>query len=197
MSGSRVCPWWCCFTFDNPLRRLFHNPDAILSPYIRPGFTVVDIGPGMGFFTLAMCRLVGKGGKAVAADVQQKMLDGIMRRARRSNLTGRLKTVRSTHSDVRVAEKADFVLAFWMVHETPDQKRFLSQIAALLKPKGKFLLVEPKLHVGRKAFGRTLQEAGAAGLTMEGTPRIALSRSALFAPSPKVKSGSGREIGGA
>jgi hypothetical protein len=29
---KHVCPWWCCFTFDNPIRRLFHNPVGILSP---------------------------------------------------------------------------------------------------------------------------------------------------------------------
>ena len=187
MNRAHVCPWWCCFTFDNPLRRLLHNPEAILSPYMRPGFTAIDIGPGMGFFTVAMCRLAGKEGRVIAADLQQKMLDGVMLRVRRSGLANRLKTVRSTPADLRVGGKADFVLAFWMVHEAPDKKRFLGQIAALLKPKGKFLLVEPYLHVGKKAFDLTLEEANATGLILEGTPRIALSRSALFAAPRKVK----------
>ena len=166
MSKGHVCPWWCCFTFDNPLRRLFHNPERILSPYIRPGFTVVDIGPGMGFFTIAMCRLVGKEGRVIAADVQQKMLDGVMRRARRYGLTGRLETVRSTPGDLGVSEKADFVLAFWMVHEVPDRERFLGQVAGLLKPEGRFLLVEPHLHVRKTAFDATLREAKTAGLRL-------------------------------
>ncbi len=181
MREGRVCPWWCCFTFDNPLRRFFHNPEAILSPYIRPGFTVVDIGPGMGFFTIAMCRLVGKEGRVIAADVQQKMLDGVMRRALRSGLTDRLETVQSLPGDLRVSEKADFVLAFWMVHETPDRGRFLGQVAGLLKPEGRFLLVEPGLHVRKRAFDITVGEAKTAGLRLIGAPKIALSRSALFA----------------
>ena len=182
MNRAHVCPWWFCFTFDNPLRRLFHNPEAILSPYIRPGATAIDVGPGMGFFTVAMCRLAGKKGRVIAADLQQKMLDGVMRRVRRFGLADRLKTVRSTPADLRVSGKADFVLAFWMVHEAPDKKRFLGQIAALLKPKGRFLLAEPYVHVPKKAFELTLEAAKAAGLKMEGTPRIAFSRSALFTP---------------
>ncbi len=191
MKKGHVCPWWWCFTFDNPLRRLFHNPDTILSPYIRPGFTVVDIGPGMGFFTMAMCRLVGKKGKVIAADVQQKMLDGVMRRARRYGLTGPMKTVRCSPGDLRVREKADFILAFWMVHEVPERERFLRQVAGLLKPEGRFLMVEPRLHVRKGAFDITVEEAKAAGLRLEGTPGIALSRSALFALS-KAEAGKAR-----
>ena len=188
MREGRVCPWWCCFTFDNPLRRLFHDPERMLSPYVRPGFTVIDIGPGMGFFTIPLCRLVGAEGKVIAADVQQKMLDGVMRRARRHGLTDRLKTVQSTAGDLGVGEKADFVLAFWMVHEVPDRERFLGQIAALLKPEGRFLMAEPNLHVSKKVFDATLLEAKAAGLSPIGTPKIALSRSALFTAPPLPRS---------
>lgn len=36
-SRKRVCPWWLCFTFDNPLRKLLHNPEAIMGPYVRAG----------------------------------------------------------------------------------------------------------------------------------------------------------------
>src|SRR5208283_385906 len=100
MREGRVCPWWCCFTFDNPLRRLFHDAEAMLSPYIRSGFTVIDIGPGMGFFTIPMCRMVGTEGRVIAADVQQKMLDGVIRRARRYGLTNRLETVQSLPGDL-------------------------------------------------------------------------------------------------
>ncbi len=185
--SNRVCPWWCCFTFDNPLRRLFHNPEAILSPYVRPGFTVIDIGPGMGFFTIPMCRLVGKEGRVIAVDVQRKMLDGVMRRARRHGLTDRLETVQPLPGDLGITEKADFVLAFWMVHEVPDRERFLRQIAGLLKPEGRLLLAEPNLHVTKRAFDVTLGEAKTAGLRLIGAPKIALSRSALFAPAAKGK----------
>ena len=45
---KHVCPWWCCFTFDNIFRKLIHNPYKILSPYIKEGDTILDVGSGMG-----------------------------------------------------------------------------------------------------------------------------------------------------
>ncbi len=45
---AEKCPWWLCFTFDNFLRRMFQNPYKIMSAYIQEGWTVLDVGPGMG-----------------------------------------------------------------------------------------------------------------------------------------------------
>ena len=86
-----VCPPWCCFTFDNAFRRLLQNPNRILRPYIKPGWTVLDVGPGMGYFTIPMARLVGDTGKVIAADVQQKMLDGLDHRAFKAGVQERIK----------------------------------------------------------------------------------------------------------
>jgi hypothetical protein len=49
--NNSPCPWWLCFTFDNPVRRLLHNPEQILGGLIQPGQTVADIGCGMGYFS--------------------------------------------------------------------------------------------------------------------------------------------------
>ena len=178
--SGHVCPWWCCFTFDNPIRRLFHDPARIVSPYIRAGNTVIDIGPGMGYFTGAMCRLVGKKGRVIAVDIQQKMLDSLAKRVARQGLAGRLKTHLAGPKQFGVTDKADFILAFWMVHEVPDKAEFFRQAVRLLKPGGTLLLAEPYLHVSKKGFSDTVHAALAAGLKVKETPPIALSRTALF-----------------
>jgi len=67
--GPHTCPWWFGYTFDNPIRRLFHDPKAILGDYVAPGQTVVDIGCGLGYFSLALARLVGPGGRVIAVEV--------------------------------------------------------------------------------------------------------------------------------
>jgi hypothetical protein len=38
---SHVCPWWGGYFLDNPLRRLLHDPEKIVGPYLRPGMTVM------------------------------------------------------------------------------------------------------------------------------------------------------------
>ena len=50
----------------SPLRRLLHDPAKILAPYVREGMTVLEPGPGMGFFTLDLARRVGASGRVVA-----------------------------------------------------------------------------------------------------------------------------------
>ena len=75
---------------------------------------------------------------------------------------------------------ADAALAFWMVHEVPDVARFLGEVAAALKPGGRFLLVEPRGHVSARAFAATVDLAVAAGLRPTSTPHVRLSRTTMF-----------------
>ena len=83
---TRVCPWWMCFTFDNLLRRLIQNPEKTIEPYVHPGDTVLDVGPGMGYFSIPLAKKVGEKGKVFAADVQIEMLNALQKRARRANV---------------------------------------------------------------------------------------------------------------
>jgi len=175
-----VCPWWLCFTFDNPLRKLLHNPETILSPYVRPGSTVIDIGPGMGYFSIPLARLVGPTGCVIAIDVQAKMLEALARRAARSGVSERIKPHLASADSLGNHPKADFVMAFWMVHEVPNQRTFLTEIFELLKPKGLFLLAEPIIHVRKKSFLRTLQTANEIGFVVKDMPKIRLSHTVLF-----------------
>ncbi|HXN47666.1 MAG TPA: methyltransferase domain-containing protein, partial [Bryobacteraceae bacterium] len=70
----RVCPWWLGYLLASPIRRLAQNPSGTVAPYVREGMTVLEPGPGMGFFTLDLARLVGSSGRVVAVDIQPKML---------------------------------------------------------------------------------------------------------------------------
>ena len=152
----------------------------MLSPYVRAGSTAIDIGPGKGFFTGALCELVGEGGRVIAADIQQRTLDALARRVRRQGFADRVETHLSTAEELGITTQADFILAFWMAHEVPNQKQFFEQVAGLLKPTGTFLVAEPRLHVTKRAFSGTIETATKAGLSTIGSPRIAFSRTALF-----------------
>jgi SAM-dependent methyltransferase len=54
MSNEHVCPWWIGFPLASPARRLVQNPESIVEPFVKNNMRVLEIGPGMGFFTLAM-----------------------------------------------------------------------------------------------------------------------------------------------
>ena len=71
-------------------------------------------------------------------------------------------------------------MAFYMVHEVPNAEAFLMEIVSLLKPKGKLLVVEPRLHVSATAFEKTVEVAQQAGLSPISEPKIRFIRSKLF-----------------
>ena len=179
---KHVCPWWLCFTFDNIFRKLIHDPYKILSPYIKEGDTVLDVGPGMGYFTIPMARMVGVKGRVIAADVQERMLLALKRRAQQAGVEKRVIGHLSSKDSLGIKEQVNFILAFWMVHEVPDRKRFLNELFSVLKDNGTFLLVEPAMHVTKTNFAETLNLAVQAGFTVCAQQG---SRSVLLKKLPK------------
>jgi ubiquinone/menaquinone biosynthesis C-methylase UbiE len=178
--SGNVCPWWLCPTFDNPLRRLIHNPDRILARLVQPGQTALDLGCGMGYFSIPLARLVGPEGKVICVDRQEQMLAGVRRRAERAGLADRIRLHRAGTDGLGLTETADFALAFWMLHEVPDQAAFLAEVRACLRPGGRLLVAEPRIHVGSAAFARSVEAARGTGLAPIARPAVALSRAALF-----------------
>ena len=181
--ACRLCPWWMGYVLLSPFRRRRHDPDAILGPLVLEGMTVLEPGPGMGFFTLPLARRVGPTGKVVAVDIQPKMLAALRRRARWHGLAGRVDPRLADGSDMGIVDltgQVDFVLAFHVVHEVPDQGRFFAQVHAALKPGGRILVAEPEHHVTSQHFADSLAAAKEAGFHMEPGPDIATSRTALM-----------------
>jgi ubiquinone/menaquinone biosynthesis C-methylase UbiE len=176
----RICPWWLASALDNPIRRLIHSPEKILGGYINSGQTVLDIGCGPGTFTIALAKMVGETGKVIAVDVQDEMLQVVRKKAIKEGLDSRIITFKSVSNKIGISNKVDFALAFYMFHEVPNTEAFLKEVAALLKPKGKLLIVEPKFHVSASSFKSTLEAAQLAGLKAIFEPQIRFSRSMLF-----------------
>jgi len=127
-----VCPWWLAYTFDNSIRKLFHNPEKILRPYLQEGMTVMDVGCGMGYFSIGMAKIIGTKGRVFCVDLQPKMLEITQKRAGRAGMAARIVPHRCGPDKVGLQEKFDFILVFWMAHEVPDQKAFFSARSSLL-----------------------------------------------------------------
>ena len=175
-----VCPWWGGYFIDNRFRRLLHNPERILGPHVRSGMTVMDVGCGMGFFAIAMARLVGPGGRVIAVDFQQKMLDVLRKRAAKAGVGDRIDAHRCQVDALEVEGPVDFALAFYSAHEVPDLPRLFREIHECLRPGGRFLLVEPVGHVSAADFQNQLAMAQDVGLVAGDRPRIRLSRAAVL-----------------
>ena len=181
--SERVCPWWLGYLLVNPLRKLLHKPENILKPYIHEGMTVLEVGSGMGFFTLPMARLVGESGHVMCVDLQERMIRAVKKRAVRAGLIDRIELRVCTPTSLGIddlAEKVDFALVFYVVHEVPDAKRFLSEIQRSLGKGGLLLFSEPVGHVPKEAFEDTLATAQILGFRIADSPKIRRSYSSLW-----------------
>ena len=183
LMDDHVCPWWVAYTFDNPVRRILHRPEIVLAGLVQQGQTVLDIGCGMGHFTIGMAKMVGPHGRVIAVDIQDRMLARVRRRAGKQGLSERIVLHKGEVSGVEMSGEIDFALAFWMVHEVPDQSAFFQVVRGLLKPDGRFFVAEPKMHTSAADLEKSLIIATRAGLTAVSEPHISFSRCALLTPS--------------
>ncbi len=172
-ASPHVCSHRHSFSLDNIFRSLIQPPKKIVGPYIAEGDTVIDLGCGPGFFTLPMAELAGNAGHVIAVDLQSEMLAKIRKKLDGSPLKNRITLHRCRADSLNLDEsvRADFVLAYYMIHETPDQPAFFKAIKKILKPGGKVLVVEPPFHVNKKAFSKSMEYAEKSGFTVLETPR--------------------------
>ncbi|MFA4985029.1 MAG: class I SAM-dependent methyltransferase [Candidatus Brocadiia bacterium] len=185
--AQSLCPWLLGYVLASPLRRLIEDPVKVLAPWISEGMTVFEPGPGMGFFTLEMARMVGDSGKIVCVDIQPKMLQVLMKRARKSGVDGRIDARLAEDSDMKVSDLAgqvDLIFAYAVIHELPDAASFFRQAAPLLKPGGRILIAEPKSHVPESCLVDNISFAQAEGLVLDSRPDTRRYRRAVLVRPP-------------
>lgn len=177
---DRVCPVWMAYTFDNPLRKLIHNPKKMFKEYVQEGMTVMDIGCGLGCFSIGLAKMVGKRGRVYSVDLQKGMLDRLMKRAGKANVEDIIETHQCSTDTIGIETKLDFALAFWMIHETTDALDFLKQIHGLLKPDGILFLSEPRMHTSKECFDTVIADAQKTGFQIIKRPGIIMSKTVVL-----------------
>ncbi len=177
---NRVCPVNNASSLDNFVRRLIQNPQKMLKPYIKKGMNILDVGCGPGFFTVEIARLLNDKGMVIAADLQEGMLDKVRQKIIGTDLESKIKLHKCQNERIGISEKVDFILAFYMVHEVPNQDIFLKELISVLKPNGQLLIAEPKFHVSENDFKIMEEKAKSLGFKIIDKPKIIFSRSVVL-----------------
>lgn len=178
--NNRVCPIERAGILDHRTRRWLQDPQKILRPYIEEGMTVLDIGCGPGFFSIDMAQMVGRSGRVIASDLQEGMLQKLRDKIHGTELEERFTLHQCEENKVGVSVNVDFVLAFYMVHEVPNPKKFFEEIKSILKPNGQMLIVEPPFRVSKKALEETIRKARDAGFKPVEGPKVLLSKTVIL-----------------
>lgn len=170
MENQHLCPVWVAYTFLLPVRKLQHNPDRILSPYVKNGMKVMDYGCAMGYFSIPLARMTGREGLVYCVDIQEKMLKKLEKRAVRYNVSDIVRPllVNKNYFPSELREQLDFILLFNVVHEVQDKKQLFTDLESMLKKGGKILFSEPKGHVKPAHFEQSLRLAEGSGLKITG-----------------------------
>jgi SAM-dependent methyltransferase len=111
------------------------------------------------------------------------MLKALRRRAEKARLIDRIDIRQAPAEGMGVEDingSVDFVLAFAVVHELPDEARFFREAATALRQGCNLLLSEPTGHVTEKKFGASLLTAEGCGLRVKSRLDIRSSHSAIM-----------------
>jgi ubiquinone/menaquinone biosynthesis C-methylase UbiE len=132
----------------------------ILEP--QAGERILEIGPGTGYYTFEMARRVGQ---VDLFDIQQEMLDHVMREADRHEVRNVEPRLGDAQELPYGDSSFDAVVLITVLGEIPDQDRALSEIARVLKPGGRLIVGEMFFDPHVVPAGKLRERAGRAGLS--------------------------------
>jgi ubiquinone/menaquinone biosynthesis C-methylase UbiE len=167
-----------------PLRQRIQPVAQLLEKFqIKPGQTVLELGPGPGYFTIEASRIVGTEGSLLCLDLQRGMLDILHERLdRRGILNAHPVTADATRLPLRDAS-VDSAFLVAVFGEIPDRVATLRELRRVLKPDG-LLSFSETLTDPDYVFQDTLRDlCRATGFEEVQTHRERLGYTALFRPA--------------
>lgn len=165
----------------NPLRRWIMPVGATLERVdIRPGQTVLEVGPGPGYYSIEASRMLGPKGRLVCLDIQRGMLDV---------LAGRLAGAGADNAGLVVADAMHLPLAAASVDraflvtvlgEVPDPDAALAELRRVLRPGGLIGFSESLGDPDIVFLGKLRNLCGRHGLAEVASYRNPLGYTAVF-----------------
>lgn len=158
MAESLVKSWWkrlqgrlepvpCPFSqvgaLDSKLRGLVAGPDRLLREFgVRAGERILEVGPGTGYYSLALAQRLQPDGQLICVDIQREMLIASRERV---TVHGEVlaEFLRADAGALPIAsDSMDHVLLIGVLGELPDRQRALAEIVRVLRPTGRLSVSE-------------------------------------------------------
>jgi SAM-dependent methyltransferase len=119
------------------------NPELALKLLqIKPGMVIADVGAGSGFYTRRLAQRTGPHGKVYAVDIQQPMLDLLVRSTEETGLRNIVPVLGEPADPKLPSGTFDLILMVDVYHELSQPQRVLSHLRRALKPEGRLVLLE-------------------------------------------------------
>jgi ubiquinone/menaquinone biosynthesis C-methylase UbiE len=106
---------------------------------LKPGFTLIDVGCGNGFFALPAARLVGERGKVFGFDANAEAIGMLKKTVMNEGLRNLNLRVGMAEETVLCDACADIVFFGIVLHDFKDDSRVLSNAKRMLKSTGRLV----------------------------------------------------------
>ncbi len=121
----------------HPLRRWIHPVRPMLEKFrLKAGDTVLELGPGPGYFTIEAARIVGPAGRVVCLDIQLEMLRLLRKRLDEQAVVNAHPVVADATRLPLADRSVDAAFLVAVFGEVPDRPAALSELRRVLKPGG-------------------------------------------------------------
>jgi ubiquinone/menaquinone biosynthesis C-methylase UbiE len=125
---------------DNPERRKYMPPeDTLLKFHIGDGGTLLDVGCGLGYFTVPAASII-KNGKVIGIDIMPEIIEIAKERAEGiSNIEFR----KNEEYDFPIENKSiEYVFISNVIHEIDDKSRYLKEVKRVLNNLGYLYIID-------------------------------------------------------
>jgi ubiquinone/menaquinone biosynthesis C-methylase UbiE len=141
-TSKGVFPHQFAFTLLIPLRNIFLSPEKLIKRLeLKEDHTVLEIGPGPGYFSLNVARNLPEG-KLVLTDIQEEMLNYAKKRLDK-------KGIRNVEYKLCDGQKLDFsdesfdrVFMVTVIGEVEHKEAYIKEIYRILKKGGMLSISE-------------------------------------------------------
>jgi SAM-dependent methyltransferase len=156
-------------------RAAMQYPERIMADLaFRPDEVVADVGAGSGYFTVPIARAVSGGGKVLALDIRQEMLDFIEGRIAAEGLGNVELGLVEPDDPLLPAGLVDTIFMVDVFHYIKDRTAYASKLKKGLAPGGRLVVIDfrydpeaerefappPEQQVARKDLDADLARAG-------------------------------------
>lgn len=136
-------PQFLANVIDNPLRRKIQPPkETAIRHGLKKGMKVLEVGPGNGRYTIEAAKAVGPDGTITTIDIEKKMIERVIKRLRRENITNVTAEVANVYKLPYADSSFDIIYMIAVINEIPEQEKALKEFHRVLKSDGLLVFSE-------------------------------------------------------
>ena len=126
-----------------PVRALMHPVRESLASFgVAPGQTILELGPGPGYFSIEAARIAGPEGRLLCLDLQPGMLGLLRNRLAGEGVTNARLVVADAQRLPLANGAVDRAFLVTVLGEVPDRVAALGELRRVLRPGGVLSLME-------------------------------------------------------